>query len=80
MLDYSKLLGKMREMGETIESLSSKIGISSNSLSNKLHNRTRFVQDEIAGICQVLLIEKEEIPVYFFAEKLAKTQDEEVTQ
>ena len=66
MFDYSKLLGKMREMGETIESLSNKIGISSNSLSNKLHNRTRFVQDEIAGICQVLLIEKEEIPVYFF--------------
>lgn len=80
MFDYSKLLGKMREMGETIESLSNKIGISSNSLSNKLHNRTRFVQDEIAGICQVLLIEKEEIPVYFFTEKLAKTQDEEVTQ
>lgn len=77
MLDYSKLLGKMREKGETIASLSQKIGISSNSLSNKLHGRSQFVQEEIVAICEVLLIENEEIPIYFFAKKLAKSQERE---
>lgn len=77
VIDYSKLLGKMREKGETIGSLSQKIGISSNSLSNKLHGRSQFVQEEIVAICEVLLIDKEEIPIYFFTEKLAISQENE---
>lgn len=66
VFDYSKLYGRMAEKGETTESLAKKIGRSSNTLRNKLHNRVSFTQNEISAIIKVLDIEKSDIPIYFF--------------
>lgn len=64
--DYSKLRGRIAEKSETTESLSEKIGMSSNALRHKLKGRSFFTQKEIAVICDVLDIDYERIPRYFF--------------
>lgn len=65
--NYSKLIGRMAEMGETRESLSRKIGLSSVSLRAKLQNKTQFKQGDIAAISEVLEIPADEIVHYFFS-------------
>lgn len=65
--NYSKLIGRIAEKGETRESLSRKIGISSVSLRSKLSGKTQFKQDEIVAIADVLDIAETEYPLYFFA-------------
>lgn len=65
--NYSKLIGRMAEMGETRESLSKKIGLSSVSLRAKLQNKTQFKQGDIAAISEVLEIPTEDIVHYFFS-------------
>ena len=64
--DYSKLIGKIAEKGETRESLSEKIGLTSVSLRSKLSGKTQFKQDEIMKIAKVLDIDRAELPLYFF--------------
>lgn len=66
--NYSKLIGRMAEKGETRESISNKIGISSMALRNKLTGKTQFKQDEMAKLIEVLDIDPERIAFYFFAE------------
>lgn len=66
--NYSKLIGRMAEKGETRESISNKLGISSMALRNKLSGKTQFKQDEMAKLIEVLDIDPERIAFYFFAE------------
>ena len=66
--NYSKLIGRMAEKGETRESISNKLGISSLALRNKLSGKSQFKQDEMAKIIEVLDIDPERIAFYFFAE------------
>lgn len=66
--NYSKLIGRMAEKGETRESLSKKIGLSSVSLRAKLQNKTQFKQSDIAAISEILDIDADEIARYFFSE------------
>ena len=79
MYDYSKLLGRIKELGFTQESLSKttsgtgKIGLTNLNLS--LNNRRMFRQDEIIGLCGVLSIPFEAIPAYFFTAKLQKSEE-----
>lgn len=67
-VNYSKLIGRIAEKGETRESLCSKIGISSMAFRNKLSGKTQFKHDEMQRIIDVLDIEPEQIALYFFAE------------
>lgn len=64
--NYSKLLGRIAEKGETRESLCEKIGLSTVALRNKLQGKTQFKQDEIQKIAEVLGIEPEDLSAYFF--------------
>lgn len=66
MYDYSRLLGKIRERGSTLEQLSSDIGINVSTLSGKLHNKSEFRQKEMLAICSSLGINIAEIEKYFF--------------
>ena len=66
--NYSKLIGRMAEKGETRESISNKLGISSLALRNKLSGKSQFKQDEMAKLIEVLDIDPERIAFYFFAE------------
>lgn len=66
LFKYGKLLGRIRERGETQESLALKIQKSEYTLNNKLNGKSFFRQDEIISICHVLDIDKSEISLFFF--------------
>lgn len=71
---YNKLLGKMCEENETQETLAKKIKISKHSLNRKLKGKSYFRQQEICMICKLLNLEFKNIPLYFFNEKVQKTE------
>ena len=68
--DYSRLLGRMREKGYTQEKLAKALGISETSLNHRLNNKLNFRQDEIVTARDILLIPRQKLDDYFFADKL----------
>lgn len=70
--DYSKLLGRIKELGYTQEDLADEIGISESTMSLKLNNRAVFTQPEIVRIRRALAIPNHQIGVYFFTPKVQK--------
>lgn len=74
MYDYSKLLGKIRECGKTLEQLSIDIGINMSTLSGKLHNKSEFRQNEMLSICRSLGIDITEIEKYFFCKNTLENE------
>lgn len=67
--DYSLLLGKMKEKNISQAKLASYIGVSAATLNLKLRNNNEkqfFDQDEIIKILDVLSIETNDVPRYFF--------------
>lgn len=71
--DYSKLLGRIKEKYGTRKNLVDKITISLTSLNLRLNNQLEFTQQDIRELCEALDILEEEIPIYFFTEKVRKT-------
>ena len=67
MFNYSKLLGRMRELGYTQEKLARAIGINESTLNAKLNNKGYFNNELIDKICEVLDISIVEIGSYFYA-------------
>ncbi len=72
--DYSKLKGKIREVFNTQSSFAEQLGISTYSLYKKLSKGVSFTQTEIIKSSKLLNIEAHNIPLYFFTEKVEKTQ------
>ena len=70
--NYSKLRGKIREMGITQKQIAEKIGTGESTISAKLNNKCYFYQPEIAKICDILNIADEEVGLYFFAPEVEK--------
>ena len=64
--DYNKLRGRIREVFKTQSAFAKAIGMSTTSLSAKLNNLVEFSQNEIEKAVELLKIDKEDIPVYFF--------------
>lgn len=64
--NYSKLKGRIKEICGTQDEFASRIGIGRVSLSQRLNNMLEFSQDEIFKSCDVLGLDKSEIPIYFF--------------
>lgn len=64
--DYSKLRGRIREIFKTQSAFAKAMGMSTTSLSVKLNNIVEFSQKEIEKAVELLKIDKEDIPVYFF--------------
>ena len=64
--DHNKLKGRIVEKFRTQGLFSKELGVSERTLSLKLNNKIFFSQDEIYKSCEILEINKEEIPVYFF--------------
>jgi len=62
--DFSKLKGRMREMGYSQEKLAKEVGISSASLQNKLSGKSDFRLKEMKTISLLLKISPNDI---FFA-------------
>lgn len=65
--NYSKLLGRMKELGISQERLAAEIGVNEGTLNSKLNNKFNFKSNEMDAICRVLDIPNEEIGAYFFA-------------
>lgn len=72
--DYSKLKGKIREIFDTQKNFCRELNISEFSLYKKLTNKVSFKQIEIINASKLLNIDATEIPIYFFTEKVEKTQ------
>lgn len=70
--NYSKLLGRIRELGLNQEDVAKHIGISASTFNRKLNNYSDFTQPEIDAICELLNISKEKIGEYFFDVKVQK--------
>ena len=68
--NHSKLLGRMKEIGITQEELANRVGIKPGTLSFKLNGRSKFTTNEILAVCEVLEIDPQYIPIYFFTLKV----------
>ena len=66
MFNYSKLLGRMKELGYTQGKLANAIGVNESTLNAKLNNKGSFSNYLIDKICEVFDISKTEIGSYFY--------------
>jgi len=62
---YPKVNGKIAEVYGTRTRYAVALGISINSLCNKLNGKTPWKEREIAKSCELLNIPKEDIGIYF---------------
>lgn len=70
LFDYSRLRGRIKEKCDTQDIFAKRMGIGKVSLSKRLNNQLDFSQDEMFKACNILDIEMNEIPIYFFTEKV----------
>ena len=68
--DYSKLQGKIKEKFVKQENFARAIGISRTSLNLKLNGKSMFSHEEMARSIDVLDIQREDLPEYFFTQKV----------
>ena len=68
--DYSKLLGRIKEKGYTLNEIAKCIGLAPSTFSLRLSSDGYFRQPEMVKICDVLGIAYKDIPVYFFTRKV----------
>ena len=74
IFDYSKLLGKIKEICRTQAAFANKMGMSLSGLSARLNNKQEFDAREIYKACEILHIALVDIPFYFFAVKVQKRE------
>ena len=72
MFDYSKLRGRIREIMGSEVKFAEAMSLSSNSISLRFSGKVRWTNDDIVTACKILDIPLNDIPVYFFAEKVEK--------
>ena len=65
--DYSKLLGKIKEVYGTQGDFAAAIDMSEKTLSMKLNNKLAWKQTEIIKGCELLHISSKDIHRYFFS-------------
>jgi len=71
IFDYSCLLGKIKESGNTQESVAEGIKMSASALNAKLTNKTYFTQAQIIKVATLLGLD--DLNKYFFTLKIKKT-------
>ena len=74
--DYSKLKGRIIEKFGTRESFAKAFGITTNSMYDKLNNKTIWKQPEISKAMDLLSISGEDIGLYFFKKKSKDMEQE----
>ena len=65
--NYNRLIGKIAEVCGTRAEFAKRLDMAAGTLTNKLAGRTDFTQGEIDAACELLGINKRDIPAYFFA-------------
>ena len=79
IINYDKLKGKIKEILGTQGKLAENMGLDETTISNKLNSNTYFTQKEIIKISKILKIPFEQIPEYFFNEKVRKYEQKIIT-
>lgn len=74
LMDYSKLLGRIKELGLNQKLVARHIGVSESHFCLKLAGKYAFTQTDIRKICELLRIPADEIGTYFFKPKVEKSQ------
>lgn len=72
--DYSKLNGRIVEKYGTQLRFSEALGLSESLLSKKLNGNVSFKQNEIQRACELLDIDPNDIPLYFFTLKVQRIE------
>ena len=67
-MNTNKLLGKIKERGETLQSIAEKMRISLSALRRKLYGKTQFNRQEIENMGEVLELTNQELLEIFFAD------------
>ncbi len=73
-INHDKLKGKIKEVLGTQGKLAEKMELDETTISNKINSNTYFTQKEILNICILLNIPFNEIPEYFFEEKVREEE------
>lgn len=68
--DYSKLRGKIVEVFGTMSKFAKEMEYSERTISLKINGKIDFTQSDIAKTVDLLGLQDEEIPVYFFTNKV----------
>lgn len=68
--DYSKLRGRIVEKYGSQTAFAKEFGISENSFSLKMNNKSKFSSDDIVKAVELLDIPKSEVGTYFFTPKV----------
>lgn len=71
---YNKLRGRIKEICTTNEEFAKKMGLSLATISQKLNNKSQWTQSEIFKAVSILMINSEDLPVYFFTPEVQKTK------
>ena len=66
--DYSRLIGRIYLKFGSKSNFADKMGISRPTMDNKLSGKSQWTQGEIDKACDLLGIERKDIPSYFFAD------------
>ena len=74
MFDYSKLLGRIKEVCGSQAVFSIAMKLSERTISLKLSNQREWKQSEIKQACSILKIQDKEIPQYFFIPRVQKNE------
>lgn len=72
--DYNKLRGRIIELFGSQEAFAEEVGQTPTTISYKLNNKKPITRNDIIKWGEVLMIEQENIGLYFFTEKVRETQ------
>lgn len=72
--DYSKLKGKIRELGLTQKDYAKEIGVTEQTLVLRFKNKRPFKQEEIEKTMNLFKEPLENIHLYFFTKKVQKNR------
>lgn len=67
-MNSNKLKGRIVEVFDTQGAFADALGVTQQTVSQKLKNKRELTRAEIERWCELLKIEREEIPSYFFTE------------
>lgn len=73
-MSYAKLRGRIVEIYGTQEGFASAMNMDKATMNQKLNNKSPWKREEIEKACGLLNIPIEEVHLYFFTSKVAKTQ------
>lgn len=75
-MEYAKLRGRIKEIFGTISAFADAMGKDVSTISAKLNNNSPWTREEIEKACKLLMIPIEEVHLYFFTQKVGKSQFE----